>query len=189
MASSAARSASARFWPALTSSTVRPGEHRGFGELVAGLLDPRVALLDEEPVALAFLDLHERPFAVELVAAQLEEELPFFQALAPIFERDPFAAVPDDDPAGPVVPGGNDPLEVAVLERVVLDLAPPGACRSCHRRGPLGPPTTAGPRPFRGGGRSADWRAACLWTTNRCPGTGDTVPMGSGDVSGDRLAR
>src|SRR5215831_1794550 len=32
-------------------------------------------------------------------------------------------------------------------------------------------------------------RAACLWTTNRRPGAADTVPIGSGVVSGDRLAR
>src|SRR4029078_9786141 len=32
-------------------------------------------------------------------------------------------------------------------------------------------------------------RAACLWTTNNRPGTADTAPVGSGEVSGERFAR
>src|SRR5689334_12074667 len=39
--------------------------------------------------------------------------------------------------------------------------------------------------------RRSKWsrRAACLWTMNNRPGTVETVPIGSGVVSGDRLAR
>ncbi len=98
------------------------GENRRLLELVAGRRDVRVALLDEQPVLLALLHLHERPVAVKLVAAQLEEELAFGESLAPILERDPFAAIPHDHAARAVVALGNDALEVAVFERVILDL-------------------------------------------------------------------
>jgi hypothetical protein len=100
----------------------QPGEHRRLDELIARRLHEGVALFDQEPVALALLDLHERPLAVQLVAAQLEQQLAFLESLAPILERDPFTAVPDDDSAGAVVPARNLPLEVAVLEWVVLDV-------------------------------------------------------------------
>ena len=100
----------------------KAGQHRRLDELIARGFHERVALFDQQPIALALLDLHERPFAVELVAAELEEELALFESFAPILERDPFAAVPDDDSAGAVVPGGNLSLEVAVLERMVFDV-------------------------------------------------------------------
>ena len=58
---------------------------------------------------------------MELVTLELEEELPFLEALTPVLERHPLAAVPDNDAARPVVALWDDPLEVAVLERVVLD--------------------------------------------------------------------
>ena len=109
-------------WPGFTSSTVRPERTDVSSNCVAGRLDVRVALLDEQPVLLALLDLHERPLAVELVAAQLEEELALLESFAPILERDPLAAVPHDHAARAVVALGDDPLEVAVLERVILDL-------------------------------------------------------------------
>src|SRR5215216_2144023 len=80
------------------------GKHRLFRELVAGTLHPGVALLDQEPLLLGLLDLHERPFAVKLVALELEEQLALLEALAPILERHPFAAIPDDDAARAVVP-------------------------------------------------------------------------------------
>jgi hypothetical protein len=98
------------------------GQHRGLLELIAGRLDVRVALLDEQPVLLALLHLHERPVAVKLVAAQLEEELALGESLTPILERDPLAAVPHDHAARAVVALGDDTLEVPVLERVILDL-------------------------------------------------------------------
>jgi hypothetical protein len=58
---------------------------------------------------------------VKLVALELEEELPLLQARLPVLDRHPFAAVPDDDPAGAVVAFGDHALEVAVVERVILD--------------------------------------------------------------------
>jgi hypothetical protein len=58
---------------------------------------------------------------VELVALELEEELSFFESFAPGLEGNPLAAVPDDDAAGAVIPGGNYSFEVAVFERVIFD--------------------------------------------------------------------
>src|SRR6185312_2290761 len=60
------------------------------------------------------------PLAVQLVALQLEQQLAFLESLPPILERYPFPAVPDDHTAGAVVARGDDPLEIAVLERVIL---------------------------------------------------------------------
>ena len=98
-----------------------PRQHRGLVELVARGLHVRVALLEQQPVLLAALGLHERPLAAKLVALQLEDELPLLEPLAPILERHPLAAVPYDDTAGAVVPLRDYPLEVAVLDRMVLD--------------------------------------------------------------------
>src|SRR5207248_7467740 len=92
-----------------------------FVEDVARSFDERVAFFDEQPVFLTLFDLYKRPLAVELVALELEEEFPFFESLPPILERDPLAAVPDDDAAGTVVPRRNHTLEVAVLQRMVFD--------------------------------------------------------------------
>src|SRR5262249_10279377 len=50
-----------------------------------------------------------------------EEEFSFDESFAPIFERNPFAAVPDDYAARAVVAGWDHSLEVAVLERVIFD--------------------------------------------------------------------
>src|SRR6185369_13357298 len=97
------------------------GQHRRLVELIAGLFHERVALLDQQPIALALLDLHQRPSAVELVAAKVEQELPLRDSLAPILERHPLAAVPHDDAARAIVAGRNDSLGVIVLDGVIFD--------------------------------------------------------------------
>src|SRR5258708_3012015 len=74
----------------------QPGQPRRFRKFIAWLLHPRVALLDEQPVLLGLLHLHERPLAVELVASELEQELPFLEPFARVLEGYPFAAVPHD---------------------------------------------------------------------------------------------
>jgi hypothetical protein len=79
---------------------------------------------------------------VELVPFELEQELALLEPLAPILEGHPLATVPDDDAACAVVPVWDDPLEVAVLERVVLDLHGEPLVVHVVRR-PLG----HGPRP------------------------------------------
>jgi hypothetical protein len=96
-------------------------QHRLFVEDVARGFDERIAFLDQQPIFLTLLDFDERPPAVELVAFELEEEFPFLESLAPILERNPFTAIPDDDAAGAVVASRDHTLEVAVLQRMVLD--------------------------------------------------------------------
>ena len=104
------------------------GQAREYGRFrkpiarLARLRRPGVALLDEQPVLVALLELHERPPAVQLVALELEQQFSLLESCPPILERHPFAAVPDDDAAGAVVSLRNISLEVAVLERMVLDL-------------------------------------------------------------------
>src|SRR6185503_10111578 len=80
-----------------------------------------IALLDQQPVLLALLDFHERPLAVELVALELEKKFSLLQSFAPIFERDPFAAVPHNHAARAVITCGDDYFEATVLERMVFD--------------------------------------------------------------------
>ena len=89
---------------------------------------PLVALLDEEPLlavpgfALARpLHPNQRPAAAQLVAAQLEQELAPLEALVEGFQLHVRAPVPDDDVSGPVVAVGYAPLEVRVVEGMVLD--------------------------------------------------------------------
>jgi hypothetical protein len=96
------------------------GEHRGFVELVARRLDPGIALLDEEPVALALLDLHQCPLAAKLVSLELEQELSFLEPFPPILERSPLATVPHDHSARAVVSLGDHSLEIAVFQRVIF---------------------------------------------------------------------
>ena len=95
------------------------GEH-GFGRQRPVFRDVAVLLLDEQPLLLALLELHQGPLTVELVATQLEEELPFLHALVWILERHPAPAVPDNDRPRAVIAFGDEPLEVPVLERVVF---------------------------------------------------------------------
>ena len=82
--------------------------------------DESIALLDQEPFLHTLLDLHERPPAAQLVALQVEEELALVQALQGILDGDPHPAVPHDHGARAVIAFRNDPLEVAVLEWVIL---------------------------------------------------------------------
>ena len=59
---------------------------------------------------------------MELVTLELEKELPFFETCAPVLEWYPLAAIPDDDSACTVIPGGDDSFELSILERMILDL-------------------------------------------------------------------
>jgi hypothetical protein len=97
------------------------GQHRLLRQLGRGR-DMRVALLDEEPLLLALLDLYERPAAVQLEPFQIEQKLAFRETFARIADGGPPAAVPHDDTARSVVAGRNDALEVAVLQRMILDV-------------------------------------------------------------------
>ena len=52
-----------------------PGEHRLLGGGVGAAERVCIALLDEEPLLLALLELHQGPHPVELEPSELEQEL------------------------------------------------------------------------------------------------------------------
>src|SRR5262249_32981500 len=84
-----------------------------------------VPLLDEEPVlaaAILFarLHAHEHELAVEAIAMQSEFEVAFGEAFVRIADRLPDAAVPDHHRTCAIFAFGNDPLEAAIFERMVL---------------------------------------------------------------------
>src|SRR6185503_7910183 len=87
---------------------------------------PGVRLLDEEPFLavglVTALRADQLPVAPQLVALEREEELSLPEPFLDVLEGLPAALVPDDDGAGSVVSSGDDPLEVRVLDRMVLDL-------------------------------------------------------------------
>ena len=62
------------------------------------------------------------PGSTELVSTELEGQLAPGQGLLRILERNPQPLVPDDHLAGAVVALGNHPLEVGVIDGMVLDL-------------------------------------------------------------------
>src|SRR5689334_6540962 len=66
--------------------------------------------------------MHEMPAAFELAALQLEFQMTLGQALVGIANRRPPASVPDDHATGAVLALGDASLELAVVERVVLDV-------------------------------------------------------------------
>src|SRR5512133_495645 len=78
------------------------GEHGLLGQL-ATRPGPRVApVLEEEPLLLSALRpprADERPLSAELVAGELEDELPLLQTLEGIADRRPRAAVPHHNSA------------------------------------------------------------------------------------------
>ena len=81
--------------------------------------------LDQQPVLLAALPplhVHEMPAAFELARLQLELEMALRQPACGIALRRPAAAVPDDHAAGAVLALGDAPLELGIVERVVLDV-------------------------------------------------------------------
>ena len=95
---------------------------------------PAVALLDEQPFLLALLDLHQGPRAAQLVALELEQELALLEPLDRIADRDPLPPVPHDDGAGAVVALRDEPLEIAVLDRMILDVHREPLLRGVVRR-------------------------------------------------------
>ena len=101
---------------------------------------------------------HEHPRALELVAIERELQVPFPKRRRDVLDFGrPRAAVPQQDDPGAVALGDH-PLELAVLDRMVLDVH--GEARRRGRGTDLwGRPMTAGRRHARGEGRSEDdWR-------------------------------
>jgi hypothetical protein len=90
---------------------------------LAGVL---VVGLDQQPVLfaalVAALHVHEAPSALELAARELELEVAFGQLSVWVVIGRPAAAVPDDDAASTVFALGDAPLELGIVERVVLDM-------------------------------------------------------------------
>jgi hypothetical protein len=62
----------------------------------------------------------QSPQAAQLVAAELEQELAVSETELGVLERHEAAAVPDDHRAGAVVALRDQPLEIGVLDRVIL---------------------------------------------------------------------
>src|SRR6185295_7415290 len=85
-----------------------------------------LARADEQPVHLPAVlvgpHADKRPDAFQAAAVEPEGEPALRQALPGIALGDPRAPVPDLDRAGAVVSFRDDPLEMPVLEGVVLDL-------------------------------------------------------------------
>ena len=62
------------------------------------------------------------PTAVQLLAVELELEMALGKALVRIADRFPAAAIPDDHRAAAILALRDRALEVAIFERVILDM-------------------------------------------------------------------
>ncbi len=85
-----------------------------------------VVAFDQQPVLALLARLavhaHEMPAAVQLLPVELEFEMALGIGLAGVAERGPRAAIPDDDGAAAIFALGNGALEVAVVQRMILDM-------------------------------------------------------------------
>ncbi len=96
---------------------------------VAALRHSRVvALFDQKPIRAPFAGgfaahPHQCPVAVQLLAAQFEFQRALGMGCCRVgIGRDPYAAVPQQHGAAAILPFGDDALEPAIIDRVVLDL-------------------------------------------------------------------
>lgn len=85
-----------------------------------------ILLLDQQPLflvaAAAHMGAHQGPVAAELLTDQGELELARPIAGVGVVMGLPDAMVPDDHITGAVLPGGDAALEIAIAQRVVLDM-------------------------------------------------------------------
>jgi hypothetical protein len=83
-----------------------------------------VALLDEKPVLALLLATRphadQRPGTAHSLAVEPEGQLALLQGFVRIADRLPGAAIPEHDGAAAIFPLRDGPLEIAVLERVIL---------------------------------------------------------------------
>ena len=116
--------------PAAIASRLRP-EATDLGSCQEGiavaLAGGVVAVLDQQPVgALAahavVLHAHEHPAALQPLAFQREFQVAAFQPVMRIAFGNPVAAVPELHRAAAILALGNGAFEIAVVERMVLDL-------------------------------------------------------------------
>src|SRR5215475_12027479 len=90
--------------------------------------EPRkgVRFLDEQPALVIPVFrapcAYQRPAAVELLAFEFELEMPLLVGLPSIRLRRPGSAIPDHDRPGAVFLGRDDPLELTILERMILNV-------------------------------------------------------------------
>ena len=91
---------------------------------MAGRVLDLIVALDEKPVLAVGIPLaahsHQRPSPLQLVSIENEIELSAVEVGA--FVRSPPSAIPEHDGAAAVFALRDDPFEVAVFERVILDL-------------------------------------------------------------------
>jgi hypothetical protein len=85
-----------------------------------------VALLDQQPWLLArrpaAFHAHQRPSAVKLAAVEPELEMALAIVAARVAARLPGAAVPEHDRSGAILFLRDDSFELAVFERMILDM-------------------------------------------------------------------
>ena len=94
---------------------------------LVALMGEFVAMLDQQPVGSLAAEAvaahaHQHPAAAQALTFQGEFELALFQSFVGIALGDPIAAVPQLDRAAAILTFGDRPLEVAIIQRVVLDL-------------------------------------------------------------------
>ena len=120
--------------------------------VLVALVGELVAMLDQQPVgALAAaastllavpFHAHQHPAAMQALAFEDELEVALLQAFMRIALRRPVAAVPQLHRAAAILAFRNGALEVAVVERMVLDLDRQALDRRDRATGPWSPPTT-----------------------------------------------
>ena len=100
--------------------SARPRASRASARSRAARVAPRLRPCEEQPVLLVAVEVrrHERPDALEPLAVEPDREA----AVPLLLEQLVGAAVPDLDRAGAVLARRDLALEVAVVERVVLDV-------------------------------------------------------------------
>ena len=135
------------------------------------------------------LRAHEHPRALQLVAVERHLEIALGERRVDVVDlRRPRAAIPQHHHAGAVALRDHA-LELAVLDRVILDVHRQPLVGRVDATGPSAPPTTAARRRARCGSRSAArWRGASgrrrsaargPWPA--APGPRASSPAGSGE--------
>ena len=106
------------------------------------LISSQLVRLLSPPAVAAPFHAHQHPAAFEPLAVQGELQVALLQALVRIAFRDPVAAVPQLHRAAAILALRDGALEVAVVERMVLDLDRQPLDRADRATGPWSPPTT-----------------------------------------------
>ena len=116
--------------------------------VLVALVGELVAMLDQQPVCAAILTIgatattlvavplhaHQHPAAMQTLALEDEFQVAFLQPLVRVALGQPVAAIPELHRAAAILAFGNGALEVAVVERMVLDLDRQPLDRRIERR-------------------------------------------------------